>query len=170
MSYNFILVLHSLNGIAIICTAVVFGTDVFFALIGKKSSIKSKESSIVDVFGHFHELADVRMPFFGATAILSTIAQVVFYGIHSIPGKLSVAALFGMASQLLIYILISKPVNGAMVDAVKFGRVLNNVRELQERWDNVILWRALSLLIAIICLIMINYVPAEYMHFHPHWK
>ena len=126
-------------------------------LIGKKSVIKSKESSIADVFGHFHELADVRMPFFGATAILATILQIVLYGIHSVPGRLSAAALVGMMSQLLIYMLISKPVNVTMVDSVKYGRVLNNIRELQERWDKVIMWRALSLLLAIICLVMINY-------------
>ena len=89
MNTELILVLHSLNGIAIICTAVVFGTDAFFALVGKKSAVKSKESSIADVFGHFHELADIRMPFFGATAILTTLAQIIIYGIHSLPGKLS---------------------------------------------------------------------------------
>ncbi len=44
-----------------------------------------------------------------------------------------------------------------MVDSVKYGMVLSNVRELQERWDKVIMWRALSLLPAIICLVMINY-------------
>ena len=158
MNHNLILVLHSLNGIAIICTAVVFGTDVFFALIGKKSAIKSKDSSIADVFGHFHEVADIRMPFFGATAILATIIQIIIYGIHSISGKLSMAALMGMISQLLIYLLISKPVNVIMVDSVKYGRVLNNVRGLQERWDKVIFWRAISLFLAIICLTMINYV------------
>ena len=157
MNHHLIWVLHSLNGIAIISTAAVFGTDTFFALIGKKSAIKSKESSIADVFGHFHELADIRMPFFGATAILTTLAQIILYGIHSLPGKLAAAALLGMVSQLLIYLFISKPVNVAMVDAVKFGRVLNNVRELQERWDKVILWRAISLLFAIVSLIMINY-------------
>ena len=32
-----------------------------------------------------------------------------------------------------------------MVDSVKYGRVLSNVRELQERWDKVIIWRAVSL-------------------------
>ncbi len=157
MNTELILVLHSLNGIAIICTAVVFGTDAFFALVGKKSAVKSKESSIADVFGHFHELADIRMPFFGATAILTTLAQIIIYGIHSLPGKLALAALLGMGSQLLIYIFVSKPVNTVLVDAVKFGRVLNNVRELQERWDKVILWRAVSLLFAIAFLIMINY-------------
>jgi len=157
MNLNLIMVLQALNGIAIICTAVVFGTDVFFALIGKKSVLKSKESSIADVFGHFHEVADKRMPFFGVTAILTTIAQVIIYGIHSISGKLAMAALLGMISQLLIYIFISKPVNDTMVDSVKYGRVLNNVRELQERWDKVIIWRALSLLLSMVCLVIINY-------------
>lgn len=157
MNHHLILILHSINGIAILCTAVVFGTDVFFALIGKKSVMKSKESSIADVFGHFHEIADVRMPFFGVTAIIATVLQIVLYGIHSIPGILSAVALAGMMSQLLIYIFISKPVNVTMVDSVKYGRVLNNVRELQERWDKVTMWRALSLFLSIICLIMINY-------------
>ena len=157
MNHYLILVLHFLNGIAIICTAVVFGTDVFFAVIGKKSVMKSKETSIADVFGHFHEIADTRMPFFGASAILATILQIVLYGIHSIPGILSAVAFAGMMSQLLIYIFISKPINVTMVESVKYGRVLNNVRVLQERWDKVILWRALSLLLAIICLVMINY-------------
>ncbi len=157
MNHHLIPVLHSLNGIGIICTAVVFGTDTFFAVIGKDSVTRSKESSIADVFGHFHELADKRMPFFGVAAILTTIAQIIIYGIHSIAGQLAIAALLGMLSQLIIYIVISKPINIIMVDSVKYGRVLNNVRELQERWDKVILWRALSLLAAIVCLIMINY-------------
>ncbi len=39
-----------------------------------------------------------------------------FYVIHSIPGILSAVALAGMMLQLLIYILISKPVNITMVD------------------------------------------------------
>ena len=53
MNHNLIWVLHSLNGIAIICTAVVFGTDVFFALIGKASAIKSKDlpsPTCLDIF------------------------------------------------------------------------------------------------------------------------
>ncbi len=158
MNHSLILILHFLNGIAIICTAVVFGTDVFFALIGKKSVINSKESSVADVFGHFHEIADKRMPFFGVTALLATVLQIVLYGIHSVSGILSAVALAGMISQLLIYMLISKPVNVTMVDSVKYGRVLNNVRELQERWDKVTIWRALSLLLAIVCLVMINYM------------
>ena len=152
-----IISLQTLNAFAIICTAVVFGTDAFFAIVGKQSAIRSRESSILDVFGHFHELADKRMPFFGVTAMLTTIAQIILYGIHSTSGKLASIALLGMVSQLLFYSLVAKPVNSAMVDSVKYGRVLDNVRQLQERWDKVIIWRAVSLLIAISCLIMINY-------------
>jgi hypothetical protein len=157
MNHSFISILHFLNGTGIICTAIVFGTDTFFAIIGKDAAAKSKESSIADVFGHFHELADRRMPLFGVTAILTTIAQIILYGIHSTAGILAMIALLGMLSQLFIYIMIAKPINTIMVDSVKYGRVLNNVRALQERWDKVILWRAVSLLTAMICLIMINY-------------
>jgi hypothetical protein len=33
-------IMHILNGISIVTTAVVFGTDVFFALVGKKPLLK----------------------------------------------------------------------------------------------------------------------------------
>lgn len=60
-----------LNGIAIVTTAIVFGTDVFFALVGKKAATKSNELSIADVMGHFHEVADARMPVIGVTALVT---------------------------------------------------------------------------------------------------
>ncbi|WP_175404134.1 hypothetical protein [Mucilaginibacter sp. PPCGB 2223] len=40
------LILHILNGVAIVATAVVFGTDVFFTLVGKKAAAKSQDASI----------------------------------------------------------------------------------------------------------------------------
>jgi len=152
-----ILLLHILNGIAIVATAVVFGTDVFFALVGKKAATKSKDTSIADVMGHFHEVADARMPVIGATAIVSTLLQVLIAGFHTIQAQLAALSLVALLIHLTIYLTVARPVNNVMVDVVKFGRMVNNIRELQQRWDKVIGLRAALLFIAITGLILLNY-------------
>lgn len=152
------ILIHTLNGIAIVATAVLFGTDVFFALVGKKAAAKSKDSSVADVIGHFHEIADARMPFIGVTAIVTTILQVVFYDAKTSAGELAVTASTVLLVHLAIYFTISKPVNNIMVEGVKFGRIVENIRQLQQRWDKVIELRAVLLLVAITCQVIINYV------------
>ena len=151
------LLMHILNGVAIVATAVVFGTDVFFALVGKKAAAKSKDGSIADLMGHFHEVADARMPFFGAAAILASLLQLIIAGLHNTQGQLACLALLALLVHLIVYLTVAKPVNNIMVDAIKFGRLVNNIRELQLRWDKVISLRALLLLLAITSLVVINY-------------
>jgi hypothetical protein len=150
--------LHILNGIAIVATAVVFGTDVFFALVGKKAIAKSKDSSVADLMGHFHEVADARMPIIGVTAVVTTLLQVIFAGVQTISGQLAIVALAALLVHLFIYFTIAKPVNNILVEGVKFGRLVNNVRQLQQRWDKVINLRAALLLIAITSLVLVNYL------------
>ena len=152
------ILLHILNGIAITATAVVFGTDVFFALVGKKAAAMSKEPSVADLMGHFHEVADARMPVIGVTAILTTLLQVIFAGIQSIPGQLATISLAALLVHLLIYFTVSKPLNNIMVEGVKFGRVVENIRQLQQHWDKVFDLRAVLQLIAITALVLVNYL------------
>ena len=147
-----------LNGASIVATAVVFGPDAFFALVVKKAAAKSKDSSIADLTAHFHEVADVRMPFVGITAMLTTLMQVVAVGVQTIHGQVAVVALAALLAHLAIYFTISKPVNNIMVEGLKFGRIVNNIRQLQQRWDKVIALRALLLTVAILGLIIINYL------------
>ncbi len=150
------LAFYILNGTAIVATAVVFGTDVFFALIAKKALAKSKDTSVGDIMGRLHEVADVRMPIIGFTAIISTLLQVIVAGFHSVQGQLALLSLSALLTHLVIYLAFAKPVNNILVEAVKSGRLADNARDLQRRWDRVINLRAALLLIAIICLIMIK--------------
>jgi len=48
--------------IAVVSTGIVYGADVFFALIVKKAVRKSDDSSIADLIGWIHLIADKRMP------------------------------------------------------------------------------------------------------------
>lgn len=146
--------IHILNGLAIVATAVVFGTDVFFALIGKKALANSKDSSMGDVIGHIHAVADIRMPVFGVTAVVSTLLQVLLSGFQVLP----LISLLALLLHLLIYLRISKPINAIMVEGVKFGRLISNIRELQQRWDRVISLRAILLFVAMLGLILGNYL------------
>lgn len=150
--------IHLLNGTAIIATAVVFGTDVFFALVGKKAAAKSKDPSLADLMGHFHEIADARMPVIGITAIVTTLLQVILNDIYTLQGQLAAVSLAALLVHLGIYFAVSKPINNIMVQGVRFGRIIANIRQLQQRWDKVINLRAVLLLVAITALIMINYL------------
>jgi len=152
------LLLHIFNGISIAAAAVVFGADVFFALVGKKAAAKSKDSSIADLIGHYHETADARMPFIGITAIFTSLIQVILEGFQRLSGQLAAISLAALLVHLIIYFTISKPINNVMIESIKFGRLVNNIRQLQQRWDKVIELRATLLLIALTGLIVINYV------------
>lgn len=147
-----------LNGVAIVTTAIVFGTDVFFALVGKKAAAQSKESSIADLMGHFHQVADARMPVIGVTAIATTLLQGIVAGLQTLSGQLALVALAALLVHLLIYVTISKPVNDLLVEAVKDGKILDTTRQLQQRWDSVINLRAALLWIALTSLVVINYL------------
>ena len=149
--------LYILNGVAIVATAVVFGTDVFFAWVGKKAAAKSKDASIANVMGHLHEVADARMPLIGATAILTTLLQIVVAGVYNIDGQLAIMSLVALLTHLAVYARVARPVNKIMIEAVMFGRLVDNIRELQERWDKVIYIRAALLLVALTGLLLINY-------------
>jgi hypothetical protein len=90
-------------GLAILANAVIYGTDVFGAIILRPALAAVDDRALTQVMGHIHRVADRRL------------AAV------SIGGK---------------------PVNTALTAAAVAGRVPDNVRELQARWDSVINGRA----------------------------
>ncbi|RZK53077.1 MAG: hypothetical protein EOO59_12880, partial [Hymenobacter sp.] len=60
--------MQGLAGLALLSTGVVYGTDVFFALVARPALRRADEASLTRVLGHLHAVADVRMPWVGATA------------------------------------------------------------------------------------------------------
>ena len=107
---------------------------------------------------HFHEVADARMLVIGICAIATTLLQAIFAGVHHVAGQLSVVSLAALLIHLAFYFTISKPVNNIMLERVKFGRLVENIRQLQQRWDKVIGLHAVLLFIALAGQVMINYV------------
>lgn len=143
---NFLLVLAILNA------GVVYSVDVFFAVIGRRALARSSDAAVADVMGHLHEVADARMPAFGISGMLATLAFAIAVQVGTVSSWLALIALAGLLAQLALYLTVAKPVNTKMAEAIRQGQILADIRDLQNRWDSVIISRALAMTLAIACL------------------
>lgn len=148
-----VLVDQALLGVAILTTGIVYGTDGFHAIAGKKGLALSKDSSIADVVGHTHYVADKRMPVIGITSIISTALFIVINRANMMLVVFAGTALTMLLAHLTLYLTIAKPVNAQMSGAAISGIVPPNIRELQKRWDGVIFYRAGFLALAMLSLL-----------------
>jgi hypothetical protein len=147
--------LHWMQGLvalALLSTGVVYGTDVFFALVARTALRRADEASLTRVLGHLHAVADVRMPFVGAAGLLST-AGLAVGGWGTLPGGLALLALAGLLTQLTAYVRVAQPVNRAQTTAAQQNIIPPDARALQTRWDSVIVLRAGALTLAMLALV-----------------
>jgi len=138
--------------IAILTTGVIYGTDMFHALVVRKATPLSKNSSIADLVGHTHLIADKRMPGIGITSLMATATGVILNFENACAAGLLGAALLMLLSHLYLYMNIAKPVNKEMSDAAVKNVVPENIRALQIRWESVIYYRAAFLTAAMLLL------------------
>jgi hypothetical protein len=143
-----------LVALALLSSGVVYGTDVFFALIARTALRRADETSLTQVLGHLHAVADARMPLLGITALLSTGGLFfVAGGWPTLPGRLALLALAGLLTQLAAYVLVAQPVNKRQTAAARQNQTPADARALQARWDSVIGLRAGALTLAMASLI-----------------
>ncbi|MGI4863762.1 MAG: hypothetical protein ACRYFZ_07530 [Janthinobacterium lividum] len=143
-----------LVALALLSSGVVYGTDVFFALVARPALRRADEASLTQVLGHLHAVADARMPVFGVTALLSTGG--LFFaagGWPALPGRLALLALAGLLTQLAAYVRVAQPVNKRQTAAALQNQTPPDARALQDRWDSVIGLRAGALTVAVAALI-----------------
>jgi hypothetical protein len=140
--------------IAILFVSITFGTDAFFAFVGRKSLAMSGEGAVADVMGHIHEVADARMPVVGAVGMVATLAFLLLAGLGTVASTLGIGALLAQLLFLVLYSVYSKPINLKLRRAARSGQMLADTRQLQARWDRVVVVRALLLLTAMICLLI----------------
>lgn len=138
--------LQGLAALALLSTGVVYGTDVFFALVARPALRRADAASLTRVLGHLHAVADRRMPLLGATALLSTAALAV--GGDAPTSRLALLALAGQLTQLVAYLRVAQPVNRAQTAAAQQDLIPSDARALQTRWDSVIGLRAGALTLA----------------------
>lgn len=139
--------------LSILSSGVVYGTDMFFAVVGRPALAASNEAAIANVMGHLHQTADIRMPVFGFLGIVATLAFAIASQLGTAASWLSLVALAALLTQLSLYMTVAKPVNQKMKEALKSGHVPDSTRDRQNQWDSVIIGRALAMTIAIGCLV-----------------
>ncbi|GAB7067267.1 DUF1772 domain-containing protein [Mycobacterium hodleri] len=130
--------------IALLGTAVVYGTDVFCAIVLRPALASVSDDAMVAVMGSVHRYGDRRMPLPGvlgvvATATSTVLAVVAGHGTQAVAAGIALAALL---VWLALYLGVSAPVNRQLTAAADAGRGLPNGRTLQAKWDSIIGARA----------------------------
>jgi hypothetical protein len=145
--------------IAVLGTAIVYGTDVFCAMVQRPALALVDERALLAVMGNIHRYGDRRMPVPG---VLGMIAGVISAALAALSGRWAQADAAGLAVGLLvvwlvIYLRVSAPINRELVAAVDQSDISVDVRALQESWDVVITVRAAlqGLAVAALCVALL---------------
>jgi Domain of unknown function (DUF1772) len=129
-----------LAGLAILANAVIYGTDVFGAIVLRPAIAAVDDRSFTRLMGHVHRIADRRFPAINiagliAAAAMAALAAASGHWVSTAAGATATLALVIFAG---VYALVSKPVNTALTTAAIADRVPADARQLQARWDSVI--------------------------------
>ncbi|MCW2516937.1 MAG: hypothetical protein JWR11_5979 [Mycobacterium sp.] len=153
MAFDFIARAAAL--IAILGTAVVYGTDVFCAVVLRPALAAVDDRALVAVTGNVHRYGDRRMPVPGVLGVLASAAAAVLALVaEHWPRAIAAAfALIMLLVWLVLYTRVSAPINRELTAAADAGRVLTNGRVLQAKWDHIIGVRAVlqGLAVAALC-------------------
>ncbi|MEU9547018.1 anthrone oxygenase family protein [Streptomyces mirabilis] len=140
--------------VAVFSTAIIYGTDVFCALVMRPAASGASDASVADLLGRVHEYGDRRLPLPGILAIIATALATATH--DSTPARIGGAiALTALLLWLAIYLRISAPINKKLRAAAASHTVPADTRQLQQRWDSVIWTRALLQTIALASLLTI---------------
>jgi hypothetical protein len=135
---------HILAAVALMASAVIYGTDVFCAIVQRPALAQVDDRALTSVMGRVHEYGDRRLPLPGALGIAAAALAALTAAVagHAGASAAAAAAVTAQAVWLIIYLRISAPINHTLTAAAKTGHVLPDARALQRRWDSVITARA----------------------------
>jgi Domain of unknown function (DUF1772) len=145
--------------IAVLGTAVVYGTDVFCAIVLRPALASVDDRALVAVMGSVHRYGDRRMPVPGVLGVIATATSVVAATVaaHRAQAIAAAAALVLLLVWLMLYARVSAPINRQLTAAADAGHSLPNGRVLQAKWDRIIGARAMlqGLAVAALCVVLI---------------
>jgi hypothetical protein len=126
--------------LAILANAVIFGTDVFGAIVQRPAIAAVDDRTLVQSLGYIHRIADRRLKTITISGLIAAIATAALAAAagHWVSAVAGTLATFAVIIFILIYTLIAEPVNAVLSAAALADRVPANARELQARWDSVI--------------------------------
>lgn len=130
--------------IAVLGTAVVYGTDVFGAMVQRPALARVDDRALLSVMGNVHRYGDRRMPVPGVLGLSAAAASAALAAASGHWMQAGAAGLaFGMlVVWLVIYLRVSAPINRQLTAAVDGSGPAIDARALQRKWDAVITARA----------------------------
>jgi hypothetical protein len=139
---------------ALVATAVIYGTDVFAAIVLRPALAHVDDRTLTGATGYMHDYADRRLRVPGAIGLAATVLGTAVAVLARHPGAAaaSAAAVLAMTAWLLIYRNVSAPVNRQLTAAAHDGRTPGDARALQRQWDHVINARAALQTVAVAAL------------------
>jgi hypothetical protein len=144
--------------VAVLGTAVVYGTDVFCAMVLRPALALVDDRALVAVMGSVHRYGDRRMPVPGVLGLVATATSAVLATVaaHWAQAIVAGAALILLLVWLTLYARVSAPINRQLTAAADTGQVLPNARALQAKWDRIIGARAMlqGLALAALCVVL----------------
>lgn len=145
--------------ISVLGTAVVYGTDVFCAVVLRPTLAAVDDRALVTVMGNMHRYADRRMPAPGALGGIAAIASAALFAVAGqwIQSIAALCAVVLLLAWIVLYVRISAPINRELTQAAASQQVTANARALQSNWDRIITARAAlqGLAVVALCLTLI---------------
>lgn len=146
--------------ISVLATAVVYGTDVFCALVQRPALAAVDDRALVALMGNVHRYGDRRMPVPGVLGGVTAIAGATLFAVAGQWAQAITAAfaVVMLLAWIALYGWVSAPINRQLTTAASSGRVPANARMLQSNWDGIINARAIlqGLALAALCLTLIG--------------
>lgn len=144
---------------ALLGTAVVYGTDVFCAMVLRPALAAVDDRVLVAVTGSVHRYGDRRMPVPGVLGVLATAATAALAAVaaHWPQAIAAAAALIALLIWIVLYTRVSAPINRQLTAAADTGQDLPNGRALQAKWDSIIGPRAVlqGLAVSALCVALV---------------
>ncbi len=141
--------------IAVLGTAVVYGTDVFCALVQRPALAHVDDQALLAVMGNVHRYGDRRMPVPGVIGLAAATLSAAFAAASGrwVPAIAAGVAVVLLVAWLAIYLSVSAPINRQLTAAAAQTAPAVDARALQHNWDRVITLRAVlqALAVAALC-------------------
>ena len=138
--------------LALLGAGVIYGTDVFGALVLVPAAARARDASVADLLGWVHDFGDRRLPAPGMVGLLGSVAS-AWLAPSSLTRALALVAAGLQAAWLVIYATVSAPLNRRLRAAAHAGETPPATRVWQQRWGAVIWPRAALQAAAVVALV-----------------
>ena len=130
--------------IAVLASGVIYGTDVFAAIVLRPALTHVDDRTLTSVMGHVHFYGDRRLPGPGTVGLIAAALAALAAALAGRAGAAAAAAaaVLALTAWLVIYRRVSAPVNRELTVAAHAEQTPPDARSLQQRWDSVINARA----------------------------